>query len=150
MTDPHHGITFRIEYGWIKITMGAAMQIALPMCIDPAFRYPNRIPIRICFTGIRFTYRPNKRLPVPEPASEALNQPPWSLLRLWNLLQKFSFRIPRSHWERGIRIFKRLSLITRQIRRQMRNGFSPWIRALGGIVKWKKPRVENLVTLSLS
>jgi hypothetical protein len=97
MTDPHHGITFRIEYGWIKITMGAAMQIALPMCIDPAFRYPNRIPIRICFTGIRFTYRPNKRLPVPEPASEALNQPPWSLLRLWNLLQKFSFRIPRSH-----------------------------------------------------
>jgi hypothetical protein len=27
--------------------------------------------------------------------------------------------------------------------------FRPWTRALGGIVWWKKPRVENLVTLSL-
>jgi hypothetical protein len=32
----------------------------------------------------------------------------------------------------------------------IRNGFRPWIRALGGIVCWKKPRVENLVTLPLN
>jgi hypothetical protein len=31
----------------------------------------------------------------------------------------------------------------------MRNGFSPWIRAQGGLFDEKKPRVENLVTLSL-
>jgi hypothetical protein len=31
----------------------------------------------------------------------------------------------------------------------MQNGFRPWIRSLEGIVWWKKPRVKNLVTLSL-
>jgi hypothetical protein len=31
----------------------------------------------------------------------------------------------------------------------MRNSFRPWISALGGIVWWKKPRVENLVQLFL-
>jgi hypothetical protein len=31
----------------------------------------------------------------------------------------------------------------------MQKGFRQWIRALEGIVWWKKPRVENLVTLSL-
>jgi hypothetical protein len=34
-------------------------------------------------------------------------------------------------------------------RNHMRNSCRPWIRAPGGIVWWKKPRVENLVTLSL-
>jgi hypothetical protein len=38
---------------------------------------------------------------------------------------------------------------SRRIRSHMQNGFRPWIRALGGIVWWKKPRVKNLVTLSL-
>jgi hypothetical protein len=31
----------------------------------------------------------------------------------------------------------------------MRNGFSPWIRALGGVDWWKKTEVENLEQLSL-
>jgi hypothetical protein len=31
----------------------------------------------------------------------------------------------------------------------MRDGFSPWFRALCGVDWWKKPRVENLVTQSL-
>jgi hypothetical protein len=30
------------------------------------------------------------------------------------------------------------------------SGVIPWIRGLGGILWWKKPEVENLVTLSLS
>jgi hypothetical protein len=38
---------------------------------------------------------------------------------------------------------------SRRIRSHMRNGFRAWIRALGGIVWWKKPRVKNLVLLSL-
>jgi hypothetical protein len=46
------------------------------------------------------------------------------------------------------KLFKRLSRFSQQIRRHMRNGFSPWIRALGGIVWWKKSEGENLVTLS--
>jgi hypothetical protein len=33
--------------------------------------------------------------------------------------------------------------------KQNSKGFSPWIRGPGGIAWWKKPRVENLVTLSL-
>jgi hypothetical protein len=32
-----------------------------------------------------------------------LNLLPWSHLRLRNLFQKFSFRIPQSHWNHGIR-----------------------------------------------
>jgi hypothetical protein len=57
--------------------------------------------------------------------------------------------IARSHWNRGTRswgpletaeseLCKRLS---RQILSHMWNGFSPWIRALGGIVGWKN---ENM------
>jgi hypothetical protein len=38
---------------------------------------------------------------------------------------------------------------SRRIRHQMRNGFRPWIRDLGGVDWWKKSRVENLVQLSL-
>jgi hypothetical protein len=64
--------------------------------------------------------------------------------------------IPRSHWHRGIRsrglietaeseLCKRLSRFSLRIRSYMRNSLSPWIRALGGIVWFKKPRVENLV-----
>jgi hypothetical protein len=34
--------------------------------------------------------------------------------------------------------FKRFSRISRRNRSHIRNGFSPWIRALGGIVWWKK------------
>jgi hypothetical protein len=37
----------------------------------------------------------------------------------------------------------------RRILGHMQNGLSPWLRALGGVDWWKKPRVENLVQLSL-
>jgi hypothetical protein len=49
-------------------------------------------------------------------------------------------------WNRFWRLSKRLS---RRIRSHMRNGCIPWIRALGGVDWWKKPRVENRVQLSL-
>jgi hypothetical protein len=39
--------------------------------------------------------------------------------------------------------------ITSRIWRHIQQGFNPWIRGLGGIVLWKKPDVENLVTLFL-
>jgi hypothetical protein len=56
---------------------------------------------------------------------------------------------PQSHWNRGIRfcglietaeseLCKRLSQFSRRKRSHMPNGFRPWIRALGGIVWWKK------------
>jgi hypothetical protein len=67
---------------------------------------------------------------------------------------------PRSHWNRGnqsrslnwdrwIQTLQRLSRFCRRIRCHIQNRISPWIRAPGGIVWWKKPSVENLVTLSL-
>jgi hypothetical protein len=43
----------------------------------------------------------------------------------------------------------RKSIISRQIRSRIIKGFSPWVRGPGGIVWWKKPGFENLVTLSL-
>jgi hypothetical protein len=58
--------------------------------------------------------------------------------------------IPWSHWHCRIRTFQRLSEFSRQKLYHMRHGLSPWIKALGGIVWWKKPRVENPVTLSIS
>jgi hypothetical protein len=68
--------------------------------------------------------------------------------------------ISRSHWDCGIwfrglietagsELCKRLSQFSQQKRSHMQNGSRPWIRALGWIVWWTKPRVENLVTLSL-
>jgi hypothetical protein len=50
---------------------------------------------------------------------------------------------PRSHWNRGIRTLKRLSRFSR-IRSHMQNGFSPCIRALRGIVWWKKNRGSKI------
>jgi hypothetical protein len=41
----------------------------------------------------------------------------------------------------------RKSIISRRIRSRIQKGFSPWIRGPGGNVRWKKPRVENLVTV---
>jgi hypothetical protein len=66
----------------------------------------------------------------------------------------------RNHRDRGIQSFdliengesnlcKCLSRFSRRIRSHIQNGFSPWIRALGGVFDEKKPMVENLVTLSL-
>jgi hypothetical protein len=40
-------------------------------------------------------------------------------------------------------------IFSRRIRGHLRKGFRPWIRALGGVDWWKKPRVENFVQLSL-
>jgi hypothetical protein len=74
-----------------------------------------------------------------------------------NLLQKFSFWILGPRWNRGIRSrdhnktaeseFANDYLgITRRIQSQMRNGFSPWIMALGGMFD-EKNGPENLMTL---
>jgi hypothetical protein len=41
----------------------------------------------------------------------------------------------------------RKSLMSRRIRSRIQKGLSPWIRGQGIIVWWKKPEVENLVTL---
>jgi hypothetical protein len=62
-------------------------------------------------------------------------------------IKKFSCM--RCHWHRMHDFCVRKSIITRRIRSRIQKGFSPWIRGPGGIVWWKKPRVENLVTLSL-
>jgi hypothetical protein len=45
--------------------------------------------------------------------------------------------------------FKRLYWFSWRFWIHMRNGFSPWIRALGGVDWWKKPRVENRDTVPL-
>jgi hypothetical protein len=58
-------------------------------------------------------------------------------------------RDPRCHWHRGIRTFQTIISIFSANKSHMRNGFSPWIRALEGIVWWKKPRAENPVALSV-
>jgi hypothetical protein len=44
--------------------------------------------------------------------------------------------IPRLNRNRGIWTLQRLSGFSRLIRSHMQNGFSPWIRALGGNVWW--------------
>jgi hypothetical protein len=62
--------------------------------------------------------------------------------QLWGSGLKFQ----RCQWHRFWWLLKRLS---RRIRSHMRNGFSLLIRDLYGVDWWKKPRVENLVTLSL-
>jgi hypothetical protein len=70
--------------------------------------------------------------------------------------------ISRSHWNRGNQsrglietaetnpvvsaesvLCKWLSRITRRIRSHMQNCFSPWIRALGDIVWWKKTKGQK-------
>jgi hypothetical protein len=54
---------------------------------------------------------------------------------LWSKEILFSWITLKSKFE-----YNRFS---RRIRSHMRNGFREWIRALGGIVRWNKPRVEN-------
>jgi hypothetical protein len=56
----------------------------------------------------------------------------------------------RCHWQRMHDFCVGKSIISRRIRSRIQKGFSPWIRGPGGIVWWKKPRVENPETLSLS
>jgi hypothetical protein len=60
-----------------------------------------------------------------------------------------NFSCMRCHWHRMHDFCVRKSIISRRIRNRIQKFFSPWIRGPGGIVWWKKPRVENLVTLSL-
>jgi hypothetical protein len=59
------------------------------------------------------------------------------------------FSCMRCHWHRSHDFCVRKSIISRRIRSRIQKDFSPWIRGPGGIIWWKKPRVENLVTLSL-
>jgi hypothetical protein len=72
------------------------------------------------------------------------------------LKQKKSWGLPRPHflfqcckwhlWNRFWRLSKRLSL---RIRCHLQNGFSLLIRDKNGVDWWKKPKVKNLVLLSL-
>jgi hypothetical protein len=55
----------------------------------------------------------------------------------------------RCQWHRKHYFCVRKSSISRRIRSRIQKGFSPWIRGPEGIVWWKNPKVENLVTLSL-
>jgi hypothetical protein len=81
------------------------------------------------------------------------------LIETTKLLQKCPHRILWSHWNWGIwsrglietaesELCKQLSKFSQRIRSHMRNAFIQWIRAIGDCLM-KKPRVENLVTLSL-
>jgi hypothetical protein len=58
-------------------------------------------------------------------------------------------QLPWSLLDSGSHTFPTIISIFSANSKPIRNGFSPWSRALGGIVWWKNPRVENLVTLSL-
>jgi hypothetical protein len=62
---------------------------------------------------------------------------------------KLQFRFHRCHWHRWNRFWRLSKRLSRRIRSHMRNGFSLLIRDLYGDDWWKKPRVENLVLLSL-
>jgi hypothetical protein len=55
----------------------------------------------------------------------------------------------KRHWRRMHDFCVRKSIISRRVRSIFQKGFSPWIRVPGGIIWWKKLKVENLVTLSL-
>jgi hypothetical protein len=62
---------------------------------------------------------------------------------------KLHFQFQRCNWHRWNRFWRLLKRLSRWIRSHMRNGFSLLPRDLYGVDWWKKPRVENLVTLSL-
>jgi hypothetical protein len=69
-------------------------------------------------------------------------------LRLWHLLKKCPSKARGVIDTAESECFKLLSRFSRRKPSHMRNGFSPWIGALMGIVCWKT-EVDNLVTLSL-
>jgi hypothetical protein len=62
--------------------------------------------------------------------------------------KKFSCML--CHWHRMHNFCVQQSIISRRIQSRIQKVFSLWIRGPGGIVWWKKPKVKNLVTLSLS
>jgi hypothetical protein len=64
-------------------------------------------------------------------------------------LSKDRFWLERCHWHRSSQNRRFLSRISSRIPSHMQKGFNPCIRGLGEVVWWKKPEVENLVTLSL-
>jgi peptidoglycan/xylan/chitin deacetylase (PgdA/CDA1 family) len=53
---------------------------------------------------------------------------------------KLHFRFQRCHWYRWNRFSRLPKRLSRRIRSHMRNGFSLWVRALGGVDWWKKTR----------
>jgi hypothetical protein len=59
------------------------------------------------------------------------------------------FSSMRGQWHCMHDFCVRKSIISRRIQNRISKDFSPWIRGPGGIVWWKNPEVENLVTLSL-
>jgi hypothetical protein len=52
-------------------------------------------------------------------------------------LKKLHLRFQRGHWPRWNRFWRLSKRLSWRIRSHMQNGFSPWIRALGG-VDWRK------------
>jgi hypothetical protein len=77
---------------------------------------------------------------------EIFFNPPHSLIEITRTDPAISLKPwkPRSDWDHGIWTFNRLSNLSWRIRSHMQNGFSPWIRALGGIVQWKKNRGRKI------
>jgi hypothetical protein len=53
---------------------------------------------------------------------------------------KLQFQFQRCHWHRWNRFSRLSKRLSRRIRIHMRNGFSPWVRALGGVDWWKNQR----------
>jgi hypothetical protein len=63
---------------------------------------------------------------------------------------RLHFRFQWGHWPRWNHYWLLLKRLSRRIQSHLRNDFSLLIRGLYLVDWWKKPRVENLVTLSLS
>jgi hypothetical protein len=59
------------------------------------------------------------------------------------------FLSQQSHWLRCDKNRRLQSRFSRRILIHIEKGFNPCIRGLGGVVWWKKPEVENLVSGSL-
>jgi hypothetical protein len=53
---------------------------------------------------------------------------------------RFNPRFQRCHWHRCNQFSRLLKRLSRRIRNHMRNGFSPWVRALGGVDWWTNQR----------
>jgi hypothetical protein len=64
--------------------------------------------------------------------------------KLGNSRLNFRFHWGRGHWPHWNRFWRLSKRLSQRIRSHMRYGFSPWIRALGEVDWFKKPRFENL------
>jgi hypothetical protein len=63
--------------------------------------------------------------------------------RIWLRIRRENRHYSRKrkcHWHRWNRFSRLSKWLSRRIRSHMRNGFSLWVRALGGVDWWKKTR----------